>query len=372
MADPLSDPLSEPLELPAWTMSNRVVMAPLTRSRAQADGVPGPLAAEYYAQRAGAGLIVSEATNISPVARGYADTPGIYAPAHVRGWRQITDAVHDAGGLIVCQLWHTGRVSHESLHPPLSPVSPSGGEAQGCMAFVIGDDGVGRRVPASESVALDAEGIADTVADYASAAARAMDAGFDGVEIHGANGYLLHQFLASNINLRTDGYGGSAANRARLTLEVCQAVIAEVGADRVGLRLAPIFLGNGVNDADPHETYTTLCAALKDLDLAYLHLADSNVMGRGVTPRMDDLLAAIDGNYTGRIFLNGAYDAERARADLAAGRADAIAFGRAFLANPDLPTRLIAGAPLNDPIPRTFYGGGAEGYTDYPTWNPGT
>ena len=363
----MTDPLFTPLPLLGTTLPNRIVMAPLTRSRAGADGVPTALMAQYYAQRATAGLIVSEATNISPVARGFADTPGIYTDAQEAGWRLVTNAVHDAGGRIVCQLWHTGRVSHESLHPGQPPVSVSAGTDERVMAFVIDADGRGRRVPASPAVALDAAGIAGTIADYRAAAERAIAAGFDGVEVHGANGYLLHQFLASGTNRRSDEYGGFGANRAQLLLEVVDAVVAAVGAERVGVRLSPIFTGNGISDADPHATYTVVGSALSTRDLAYIHLADTGVMAPGVEPAIDELLAVMDASYDGTIILNGAYDGVRARADIAAGRADAVAFGRPFISNPDLVARLASNAPLTPADPRTFYGGGAPGYTDYPT-----
>ncbi len=362
------DPLSQPLTLGALRLPNRVFMAPLTRSRAGADGVPTPLMAQYYAQRASAGLIISEATNISEVARGFADTPGLFTDEQVTGWRLVTDAVHSAGGHMFAQLWHTGRVSHEVLHPGQACVSASAIPCDDCKAFVI-TDGVGGRVPTSPPVALDSAGITRTIADYVAAANRAIAAGFDGVEVHGANGYLLHQFLASNVNQRTDRYGGSAENRARLLLEVTEAVAAAVGADRVGVRISPLFTGNGIADADPADTFTTAAALLNAHGLAYLHVADSSVMAPGVGERMAENLAAIGGAFTGPVVLNGAYDATRARADIADGNASAIAFGRAFLANPDLPARLFAGAPLNPPDPRTFYGGGATGYTDYSTLN---
>jgi N-ethylmaleimide reductase len=233
------------------------------------------------------------------------------------------------------------------------------------MAFVI-SDGVGRRVPASPPVALDSEGIAGTIADYVNAARRAIEAGFDGVEVHGANGYLLHQFLASNVNQRTDGYGGSAAKRARMLVEVTEAVAGAVDPDRVGVRVSPLFRGNGIADEDPVETFHTVAALLEPMELAYLHVADTSVMAPGVGERMAEVLAAVGDAFTGPVVLNGAYDALRARADIAAGRGTAVAFGRAFLANPDLPARLFADAPLNSPDPGTFYGGAAAGYTDYP------
>ena len=363
----MTDPLFTPLPLLGTTLPNRIVMAPLTRSRAGADGVPTALMAEYYAQRATAGLLISEATNISPVARGFADTPGIYTDAQEAGWHHVTQAVHDAGGRIVCQLWHTGRVSHESLHPGQPPVSASAGTDERVMAFVIDDDGRGQRIPSSPAIALDSAGVATTIADYRAAAERAIAAGFDGVEVHSANGYLLHQFLAAGTNHRTDAYGGSAPNRARLLLEVVDAVVAGVGAERAGVRLSPIFTGNGITDADPHATFTVVGSALSTRRLAYVHLADTGVMMPKASPHMDELLAVMDASYNGTIILNGAYDGVRARAAISDGQADAIAFGRPFISNPDLVARLAVNAPLTPPDPRTFYGGGAHGYTDYAT-----
>lgn len=362
----MADVLATPVTLGDIDCANRVFMAPLTRARSGPGGVPTELMAQYYSQRAGAGLIISEGTNISEVARGFDQTPGIYDDDQVAGWRIVTDAVHAAGGTIVCQLWHTGRVSHADLHPPLPPVSATAGESPGCMAFVI-VDGRGQRLPASPAAALDAAGIRSTVEDYARAAANAMRAGFDGVEIHAANGYLLHQFLAAGVNLRSDEYGGSPVNRARLLGEVAAAVAAEIGPGRVGVRLSPLFTGNGIVDDDPVATFQAAGRALAPLDLAFLHLADSGVMAPGVEPRMDELLGVIGDSYAGAKVLNGAFDGTRARAEIESGRAAAIAFGRAFLANPDLPARLVAEAELNPADRRTFYGGGAEGYTDYPT-----
>lgn len=353
-----------PLRLGSLDVPNRVFMAPLTRSRAGEDGIPSAVMATYYAQRASAGLIISEATNISAVARGFGDTPGLFTDAQVAGWRGVTEAVHGEGGRIFAQLWHTGRVSHELLHPGQPCVSASAVPSEKTMAFVF-TEGVGQRVAASPPVALDSDGIANTIADYVGAARNAIEAGFDGVEVHGANGYLLHQFLASNVNQRTDEYGGSASNRARMLVEVTTAVAAAIGADRVGVRVSPVFRGNGIDDANPTETFHVVGAALDPLGLAYLHLADTAVMAPGVNESMSQVLAAVGGTFTGPIVLNGAYDAARARADIDAGRADAIAFGRAFISNPDLPARLAQNAPLKDPDPRTFYGGGEVGYIDY-------
>ena len=370
MAQESADPLLQPLQLGDIEVPNRVFMAPLTRSRAtEPDGLATDLMAEYYAQRASAGLIISEATNISEVARGYAWTPGIYTDAQVEAWRPVSSGVHNAGGRIFCQLWHTGRVSHEALHPGRATVSSSALVSDQCQAF-IQIDGVGRRVAATPPRALTMPEIESTVQDYGAASRRAFAAGFDGVEVHGANGYLLHQFVAANVNDRDDDYGGSFENRCRFTLEVVDAAIAEVGAGRVGLRISPLFSFSGIDDPDPGPAFRYIAEEMSARGIAYLHIADTNTMAPRSTPVMAELLALMADTFDGPVVLNGGYDAERARRDIEAGDAAAIAFGRAFLANPDLPQRLAKGLPLNPPNFRTFYGGGAEGYTDYPEWQP--
>ena len=360
------DPLFQPLEWAGLTLPNRVVMAPLTRSRAGQPGdVPTELMAEYYAQRASAGLIVSEATNISPIAKGYVFTPGIFTPEQVAGWGRVTDAVHARGGHMVLQLWHCGRVSHVSLHGGESPVAPSAVTGETCMAFAFDAEGRPARIPASPPRALSLGEIRATVEDYARAAANALEAGFDGVEVHAANGYLPHQFLASNVNRRTDAYGGSLEGRCRFLFEVVEAVIGVVPKGRVGVRLAPLFTGNDIADADPAETQGHVAAHLARVGIGYLHLADTDVV-RQIEPKMDRILAAIRPHYRGLTMLNGGFDGPRARAALRAGEADLIAFGRPYIANPDLPERLRRDGPFNPPDPETFYGGGARGYTDYP------
>lgn len=363
----MSDVLADPCELGALKLRNRVVMAPLTRSRAGGHGVPTELMAEYYAQRASAGMIISEATNISAVARGYDGTPNIYDKEHVKGWRKVTAAVHEAGGLIACQLWHTGRVSHIDLHPGQPPVSSVAGACEKCMAFIFDADGKGHRVPASPAVALDTAGVLQTLADYTHAARMASEAGFDAVEIHSANGYLLHQFLASGINTRGDAYGGDAERRAALLLEVVDAISAEWGPDRIGVRLSPLFTGNGIIDDDPKPTFSFAGRELSARGIAYLHLADTSVMAPGVEQRTADLVEVMAGSYAGPVVLNGGFGAEGAREVIAKQWATAVAFGRPFIANPDLVERFRVGAELNTPDPVTYYGGGAPGYTDYPT-----
>lgn len=365
---PTSDnPLFTPIQVGALTLPNRIILAPLTRSRAGQPGdVPTPLMAEYYAQRASAGLIISEATNISEVAMGYALTPGIYSPEQVDGWRLVTDAVHAAGGRIFLQLWHCGRMSHESLHPGRAPVAPSAIHCEDCKVFTVNEQGQGGLSSTSPPEALTVEQIHATIADYARAARNAIAAGFDGVEVHAANGYLPHQFLSSNTNQRDDAYGGDLAGRCRFLFEVMDAVLAEVPADRVGVRLSPLFAFNGMLDADPAETQGHVAAHLSNLGIAYLHVADTDVMG-GTAPKMDAMLPFTRPRFQGVMMLNGAYDAERARTAITAGDGDLVAFGRLYLANPDLPERILQGGPYNEPDPATFYGGGAQGYTDYPT-----
>lgn len=362
----IDDPLFKPLQAGELRLANRIVLGPLTRSRAQQPGdVPGPLNAEYYAQRAGAGLIVSEATNISQVAMGYALTPGIFTDQQVAGWRLVTDAVHAAGGQMVLQLWHCGRMSHEALHPGIAPMAPSAVSCDACQVFYVDDAGQGGLRPVSPPKAMTKADIDATIEDYVTASRNAMAAGFDGVEVHSANGYLLHEFLASNTNQRTDAYGGSVQNRSRMLFEVMDAVLGEVPAGRVGVRISPLFKLNGIDDADPAATFGHVSAHLSERGIAYLHVADTDVM-RGAEPTMAQMLPFTRGKFTGVVMLNGAYTPERARRAIQHGDGDCIAFGRLFLANPDLPARIRQNGPYNEPNPATFYGGGAEGYTDYP------
>lgn len=361
------DSLFAPLEVGDLALPNRIVMAPLTRSRAGQPGdLPTPLMAEQYAQRAGAGLIISEATNISRIATGYALTPGIYTDEQVAGWRRVTDAVHAAGGRMFLQLWHCGRMSHESLHPGAAPVAPSAVPCEECQVFTVDSAGNGGLSPVTPPRALELAEIETTIGDYAKAARNAIEAGFDGVEVHAANGYLIHQFLASNTNQREDAYGGDLAGRSRFLFEVMEAVLAEVPRGRVGVRLSPLFGRNGIADSDPAETFGHVAAHLDGLGLAYLHVADTDVMG-GAAPKMDQILPFIRPNFHGTLMLNGAYDPERAASAVTSGDGDLVAFGRLYLANPDLPERIRQGGPYNEPDPATFYGGAARGYTDYPT-----
>ena len=358
--------LFSPLKLGALTLPNRMVMAPLTRSRAgQPDNVPTALNAEYYAQRATAGLIISEATQVSPQGQGYAWTPGLYTDAQQAGWSTVTAAVHAAGGRMVAQLWHVGRISHPLLQPEGGvPVAPSALTAA-AQCFVVNTDGTPANVPCGQPRALAADELPAIVADYAAAARRAQAAGFDGVELHMANGYLLNQFLATGSNQRTDDYGGSLVNRARFPLAVLDAVIAVLGADKVGVRLSPFGTFNDIQDDEAEAMALYLAQAFSARGIAYLHIAEPDWAGGAPLPA--EMRPKLRAAFNGALLFAGGYDAARAEALLASGLADAVAFGRPYIANPDLVARFAQNAPLNKPNPQLFYGGGAQGYTDYPT-----
>lgn len=351
--------LFQPYALGPLTLPNRIVMAPLTRSRAGAGLVPSALTASYYAQRASAGLIIAEATQVSPQAQGYQDTPGLYTPEQIAGWRAVTDAVHAQGGRIFVQLWHVGRVSHVDLQPSgAAPVAPSAIRAV-TKTFLHG-----QLMDVSEPRALALEELPGIVNDFRQAAANAIAAGFDGVEIHAANGYLLEQFLKDGANTRTDAYGGSIENRARLALEVAAAVAGEIGAERTGIRISPVSPANGMTCSDPQPLFDYLVAQLDALDLAYLHVIEGATGGpRDVAP-FD--FAALRRAFKRTYIANNGYDLDLAKAQLAEDQADLVAFGRPFIANPDLVERLQTGAALASLNPATLYGGGAAGYTDYP------
>lgn len=356
--------LFEPLTLGAVRTQNRAFMAPLTRMRATVPGdVPNDLMREYYVQRASAGLLISEGTQISPEGKGYMDTPGIHSDEQVAGWRRVTDAVHEAGGLIAAQLWHVGRVSHESFHDGELPVSASAGPYRN-RTTVRGGDGRPTRVACPVPRALDLDEVPRVVEDYRRATVNAREAGFDLVEIHGAHGYLLHQFLAADSNLRTDAYGGPLESRARLLLEVTDAVVDAWSADRVAVRISPIGSFNGVEDPEGAEAGRYVARELGRRDLAFLHLSEPDWAGGPVLD--DDYRRALREAHPGPIVGAGNYDLAKAERLLDAGLIDAAAFGRSFIANPDLPRRLAEGLPLNPPRAESFYGGDAEGYTDYP------
>ena len=348
--------LFSPIKLGALDLKNRMMMAPLTRNRAGEGGVPQTLNVTYYAQRATAGLIVTEATPISPMAHGYPMLPGIYTKAQVAGWRQVTDAVHEKGGKIVLQLWHVGRISHPSLLNGALPVAPSAIKPTG-KAFTY--QGL---VDYVEPRALEASELPAIIQDYAHASQCAMDAGFDGVEIHAANGYLLDQFLRDGTNKRTDNYGGSIENRLRLLLEVTQAVVGIIGADRVGVRLSPVNPFNDMHDSSPQALFNAVTEALNPFNLAYLHVIEGGMGGDAV----DFDFAALRKLFNNAYMANLGFDKARGNAAIASGHADCIAFGVPFLANPDLVERYKIDAPLNEADSSTFYGGAEQGYTDYP------
>jgi N-ethylmaleimide reductase len=353
--------LFQPAQLGPYRLANRIVMAPLTRSRAGEDGVPRPLMAEYYAQRASAGLIIAEGTNISPQGRGYAFTPGIYNDMQVEAWRQVTKAVHVRGGRIFPQLWHVGRISHPTLQPSGAlPVAPSAIRPQATSYTAAGF------TPCVTPRALAIAEIPEIIEQYRCAARNALAAGFDGVEIHAANGYLIEQFLRDSTNKRTDAYGGSRENRARFLLEVAKAVAGVCGGERVGVRLSPLSPVNGADlDSDPEGTYAYVVGQLNAFDLAYIHIIE------GVTQGAREVAGGFDLQILRRVFksryiANNGYDLALALNARRRNLADFIAFGRLYIANPDLVERLQIGGPLNVPVRATFFGGGVEGYTDYP------
>ncbi|MBZ4201107.1 MAG: alkene reductase [Methylotenera sp.] len=351
--------LFSPVKLGAIALKNRMVMAPLTRNRAVAGGLPQAMNVTYYEQRATAGLIISEATPISPMAHGYPALPGIYTDAQVAAWEKVTDAVHAKGGKIVMQLWHVGRISHPSLLPNEAlPVAPSAikpaGKAftyQGLVDYITP-----RALVASELPAI--------VADYVLATKNALAAGFDGVEVHAANGYLLDQFLRDGSNQRTDNYGGSFENRSRLLLEVLLAVIAVAGAGRVGLRLSPVNPFNDMIDSQPQALFSHVVDAINPLNLAYLHVVEGGIHGGGIAAPFD--FASLRQRCTSPYMANLSYDKARGNAAIASGHADAVAYGVPFIANPDLVERFKQDARLNQADPKSFYGGSELGYTDYP------
>jgi len=354
--------LFSPTRMGALELANRVAMAPITRSRYGEDGVPGDMHATYYAQRASAGLIIAEATNISPQGRGYAATPGLWSDAQVAGWKKVTDAVHAAGGKIVNQLWHVGRFSSTKLQPEgAAPVAPSAIQAEGDTYTTEGF------TPVSMPRALETAEIPGIIDQYRLAAENAKRAGFDGVEVHSANSYLLDQFLRDSTNHRTDRYGGSIENRARLTLEVTQAVVDIWGHDHVGIRLSPVTpdAGNTPPDSNVMATYGYLIQQLNRFDLAYLHFVEGATATSRTVPAgvdLDALRAKFDGPFIG----NNNYDLEMAIERRAAGKIDAVAFGRFFIANPDLVERLRRGVALTEAPRESYYGGGATGYIDWP------
>jgi N-ethylmaleimide reductase len=347
--------LFKPVSVGRYLLPHRIAMAPMTRNRTPGS-VPNAMNALYYSQRASAALIVTEGVSPSATGYGYLDTPGLHTDEQVRGWREVTDAVHARGGRIFAQLMHVGRMSHPDFQGGELPLAPSAIRPAGEVRT-----GGGKK-PHPTPRAMEHGEILQVIDDHAAAARKAVEAGFDGVELHGANGYLAHQFLAAGSNVRTDRWGGSAAARARFLLETVDAMGTAIGFDRVGVRISPGNPYNDISEPDAQDSYWYISAALKRRVLAYLHLVD-------VKPGFD-VRQLIRWRFDGPLILNGGFDAESAAEAIRSGAADLVSFGQAFLANPDLPERIRAGAPLNVPYPATFYGGGAEGYVDYPSLAP--
>jgi N-ethylmaleimide reductase len=352
-------PILTPVQLGPYPLRNRMVMAPMTRNRAGEGLVPTPISATYYQQRASAGLIVTEGSQVSPQGVGYPNTPGIHSGAQVEGWKRVTAAVHERGGRIFLQLWHVGRISHPSLQPGGAlPVAPSAIAAEGTVHTYSGPQ------PFVAPRALEIAEIPGIVEQFAHGARTALESGFDGVEIHGANGYIVDQFLRDGTNHRTDEYGGSLENRTRFLVEVVEAVAGVWGADRVGVRVSPTGAFNSMSDSDPMATFSHAAQALDRFGLAYLHVVEP-VSGPIMAPGAPAVAPAIRQRFHGPLILNGGYDLAAADAAIAAGTADLVSFGQLFLANPDLPERFAERAPLNAPDYATFYTGGEKGYIDY-------
>jgi N-ethylmaleimide reductase len=362
--------LFSPLQIGPYQLRHRVVMAPLTRMRAERPSLaPRPLNAEYYRQRSTpGGLIIAEASPVMATGHGNPGTPGIYSQPQIKGWREVVDAVHARGGVIFLQLWHVGRVSHSSFQPGgVLPTAPSAVPIAGGMTTMTAQ---GKPEPYETPRALETAEIAGVIDSFRQAARNALQAGFDGVEIHGANGYLIEQFLQSHTNLRTDQYGGSIANRARFLMEITQAVIEVWGADRVGVRLSPYGIANGSGEADPMPLYTHVIRSLDPLGLAYLHFIEPRSSGAGRAEvnhqNVPSAMALFRPIWNGVLISAGGFTGGSANAAIASGQADAIAFGRIFISNPDLPRRIAHGFPITPYNRATFYGGEEAGYTDYP------
>jgi N-ethylmaleimide reductase len=342
-------------------LANRIVMSAMTRTRATDDGVPTDLMCDYYAQRASAGLIITECTQVSDQGHGIFRCPGIHRDAQIAGWRRVTDAVHSAGGRIYCQIWHCGRVAHPDMRGGAPPVGPSPIAATGDFFLPSGRV----ELPVPRPVSLGE--IPGIIADFAQATRNAREAGFDGVELHGANGYLQDQFLQDGSNQRTDQYGDTAENRARLMLETVQAMIGAWSAERVGVRLSPSSYLYGVDDSNKRATFGHVIRALNDLKIGYLCLLEPNEKDRARGVQIERVAETFRPMFSGSIIVNTGFDKVKANAVLASDDADLVAFGVSYIANPDLAERLRAGGPLNKPDPSTFYGEGPKGYTDYPT-----
>ncbi|MFT6986543.1 MAG: N-ethylmaleimide reductase [Psychromonas sp.] len=360
--------LFQPLQLGSISLKNRIVMAPMTRARASQPGnVANDIMAEYYAQRATAGLIVTEGTQISALGQGYAWTPGIYTPEQIDGWKKVTDAVHHKSGVIFAQLWHVGRVSHPDNTGGEQPISSSAIKADNVKVFI--DNGADENgfVDVVEPRKMTISDIKQVVEEYRQAALNALEAGFDGIELHSANGYLINQFIDSEANNRSDQYGGSIENRLRFLGEVVGAMVDAIGAERVGVRLAPFTSLNGTVDATPVETYTAAAALLNKYKIVYLHIAEVDWDDAPDTPQA--FKQALREVYQGVLIYAGRYNAEKAEQAITEGVADMIAFGRSFVSNPDLPNRIKEGYPLAQHDPDTLFGGAQKGLTDYPEYN---
>ena len=360
-----TNPLFQPVTLGDLELPNRIVMAPLTRARASQPGdVPSDMNATYYAQRASTGLIISEATQVSQQGQGYAYTPGIYTPEQVAGWRKVTDAVHAAGGRMHAQLWHVGRISHPELQPGGElPVGPSAIKPEGSQVFISAESGM---VDIPTPRALEADELPGVVDQYRKGAENAREAGFDGVEIHAANGYLLDQFIRSDSNHRTDEYGGSVENRLRFPMMVVEAVKEVWPTARIGIRVSPTGSFNSMHDEDPHSTYRALARKVNEAGLAYIEVVEDSFQGNHENGRPETVIDAIREEFSGVYIGNGAYTREEAIERIESGRCDLVSFGRPIIANPDLVERFRRNAALNEWDQSTFYGGDERGYTDYP------
>ena len=370
--------LFQSVQLGQHILKNRIFLPPLTRSRSTQPGnIPNELMATYYRQRASAGFMVTEGTQIEPRGQGYAWTPGIHSQEQVEGWKKVTQAVHAEGNIIFAQLWHVGRVSHTSFQPngdaPIAPIAPSAIRANEVKSFIEVAPGEGALADPSEPRALSTEEVKELVQLYARAAENAMEAGFDGVELHCANGYLVNQFISEHTNLRTDEYGGSLENRLRFLKEIVEAVVTVVGKDKVGVRFAPLFETTddvrvylGLVESNPLETYIEAIKVLNNAGIAYLSLAEADWDGAPDLPQ--DFYQGARDHFSGRILYAGQYTAEKAQRVMEAGYGDLFGFGRPFIANPDLPERIRNNLPLNDVDPATMYGGTDKGYTDYPSY----
>jgi len=357
--------LFSPKKMGTFVAPNRIILAPMTRSRtAQPGDIPTDLMAIYYQQRASAGFMITEATQISKQGKGYSFTPGMYSDEQIEGWEKVTKAVHDVGGHIISQLWHVGRMSHESLHEDGTPVAPSALAAD-AQVWIVGDDGVGRMLDCPVPRALSISDIKNIINDYRQAAVNALEAGFDGIEIHAGNGYLIDQFLRRSSNKRDDQYGGSMENRIRFAVEVIEAVSEEVGANRVGIRLAPFITQRGMNDEEAVDAILLAAKRFNDIGIAYIHLSEADWDDAPVVS--ESFRDSLRKDFDAAIIVAGNYTAESGAKIIDAGLVDFIAYGRKFLANPDLPYRFLHGSSLNEITdPSTLFGGDDKGYTDYP------